>query len=100
MLTNQFMKTLSNFIQYQSNGDTDKSVSIERYLRIIRGYLKKMIDSNKKSGEWKIQLIMKTNFISARNFIESRYMYSKSDNIEIMMGVILTKSLRIYLVLY
>ena len=28
---------------------------------------------------------MKINFISSRNFIESRDMYSKSDNIEIMM---------------
>ena len=45
-----------------------------------------MIDSKKKIGEWKIQLIMKINFISSRNFIESRDMYSKSDNIEIMMG--------------
>ena len=45
-----------------------------------------MIDSKKKSGEWKIQLIMKINFISSRNFIESRYMYSKSDNFEITMG--------------
>ena len=29
---------------------------------------------------------MKINFISSRNFIESRDMYSKSDNFEIMMG--------------
>ena len=63
----------------------DKSVPIERYLRIIREYLKKMVNSKKKSGEWKIQLIMKINFISSRNFIESRDMYSKSDNIETMM---------------
>ena len=45
-----------------------------------------MIGSKKKSGERKIQSIMKINFISSRNFIESRDMYSKSDNIEIMMG--------------
>ena len=45
-----------------------------------------MIDSKKKSGEWKIQLNMKINFIYSRNFIESRDMYSKSNNIEIMMG--------------
>ena len=75
-----------NFIEYQNNGDRDKSISTARYLRIIRGYLKKMVDSKKKSGEWKIQLIMKINFISSRNFIESRDMYSKSDSFEIMMG--------------
>ena len=53
---------------------------------IIREHLRKLIDSKKKSGEWKIQLNMKINFISSRNFIESRDMYSKYDNIEIMMG--------------
>ena len=36
--------------------------------------------------EWKIQLIMKINFIFSKNFIESRDMHSKSDNIEIMLG--------------
>ena len=55
-------------------------------LNIIREHLRKLIDSKKKSGEWKIQLNMKINFISSRNFIESRDMYSKYDNIEIMMG--------------
>ena len=46
-----------------------------------------MIDSKKKSGEWKTQLIMKIIFISSRNFIGSRDMCSKSDNIEIMIWV-------------
>ena len=45
-----------------------------------------MINDKKKNVEWKIQLIMKINFISSRNFTESRDMYSKSDNFEIMMG--------------
>ena len=48
--------------------------------------MRKLINDKKKSGEWKIQLIMKINFISSRNIIESRDMYSKSDNFEIMMG--------------
>ena len=30
---------------------------------------------------------MKINFISSKNFIETRDMHSKSDNIEIMVGV-------------
>ena len=57
-----------------------------RYLKIIKEYLRKLIDSKKENGEWKIQLNMKINFISSRNFIESRDMYSKSNIIEIMMG--------------
>ena len=48
--------------------------------------MRKLINDKKKSGEWKIQLIMKINFISSRDFIESRDIYSKSDNFKIMMG--------------
>ena len=48
--------------------------------------MRKLINGKKKNGEWKIQLIMKINFISSTNFTESRDMYSKSDNFEIMMG--------------
>ena len=75
-----------NFVEYQSNGNRDRSISIARYLNNIREHLKRLIEDKKKSGEWKIQLIMKINYISSRNFIESRDMYSKSDNFEIMMG--------------
>ena len=75
-----------NFVEYQSNGNRDRSISIARYLNNIREHLKKLIEDKKKSGEWKIQLIMKIHFISSRKFIESRDMYSKSDNFEIMMG--------------
>ena len=46
-----------------------------------------MISDKRKKGEWKTQLIMKINFISYKNFNETRDMYSKSDNFEIMMGV-------------
>ena len=75
-----------NFVEYQSSGYRDRSISIARYLNNIREHLEKLIEDKKKSGEWKIQLIVKINFISSRNFIESRDMYSKSDNFEIMMG--------------
>ena len=60
-------------------------------LNNIREHLRKLINDKKKNGEWMIQLIMKTNFISSRNFTESRDMYSKSDNFEIMVGVTLMK---------
>ena len=55
-------------------------------LQGIRGHLKKLINDKKKSGEWKIQLIMKINFISSKNFNETRDMHSKSDNYNIMVG--------------
>ena len=75
-----------NFVEYQSNGNRDRSISIARYLNNIREHLRKLINDKKKSGEWKIQLIMKINFISSRDFIESRDIYSKSDNFKIIMG--------------
>ena len=49
--------------------------------------MRKLINDKRKKGEWKIQLIMKINFISSKNFNVTRDMYSKSDNFEIMMGV-------------
>ena len=44
-----------NFIEYQSNGDRDKSIA--KYLNNIREHLRKLINDKKRSGEWKIQLI-------------------------------------------
>ena len=49
--------------------------------------MRKLINDERKKGEWKIQLIMKINFISSKNFNETRDVYNKSDNVEIMMGV-------------
>ena len=41
----------------------------------------------KISGEWKIQLTMKINFVSSKDdFDETRTMHTKSDNVHILMG--------------
>ena len=45
-----------------------------------------MINNHKAQGEWKIQLVMKINFISSLGADEYREMYTKSDNVEIMSG--------------
>ena len=45
-----------------------------------------MIDNHKADGEWKIQLIMRINFISSLDTNEFRTMHTKSDNTEIMMS--------------
>ena len=37
-------------------------------------------------GEWKIELTISINFISSNDFNETRNMYTKSNNIEIMTG--------------
>ena len=75
------------YIIYESRGDKDKNLSLESYLNLIRSYLRDMIDNNKTHSEWKIQLVMKINFISSLNSDEFREMHTKSDNIEIMNGI-------------
>ena len=45
-----------------------------------------MIDNHKANSEWKIQLIMRINFISSLDKNEFRTMHSKSNNMEIMNG--------------
>ena len=58
-------------------------------------YLKNMInnhkatirDFNNLSGEWKIQLTMRTNFVPSLDPEKNRIMNSKSNNVEIIMGI-------------
>ena len=54
-----------SYIEYESRGDNDDNLSLEEYLNIIRLYLRDMINNHKAHGEWKIQLVMKINFISS-----------------------------------
>ena len=47
----------------------------------------KITDYKTSLGEWKIQLSMKINFASSKDYSdEIREMYSKSYNVEIMIG--------------
>ena len=51
-----------DYIEYESNGDKDKELSIEGYLNVISPYLSSLIDDHK--DEWKIQLAMEVSFVS------------------------------------
>ena len=73
-------------MEYERRGDKDRNLSLEDYLNIIKPFLKDMINNHKTYGEWKIQLIMRINFISSLDTDEFRIMHSKSNNVEIMMG--------------
>ena len=75
-----------NYIEYESKGDKDKNLLPIEYLDMIRPYLRDMINDHKTRREWKIQLTMQINFISSKDSEETRTMYTKSHNIEIMMG--------------
>ena len=76
-----------DYIEYESRGDKDNNLSLVEYLNIIRLYLRDMIDNHKTHSEWKIQLIMRINFISSLDKYEFRVVHTKSDNIEIMNGI-------------
>ena len=89
-----------NYIEYESNGDKDKNLSLKKYLSMIRPYLSDIINDHKTPkvlkvysgnkvtdyettlGEWKIQLIMAINFVSSKDDSdEICIMHTKSDNI-------------------
>ena len=77
----------NNYIQYESKGDKDKILTISEYLDMIRPYLVGMINDHKTQSEWKIQLTVAINFISFKlDSDETHIMYTKSNNIKIIIG--------------
>ena len=75
----------NNYIEYKSEGD--KLSITEKYLDLIKPYLKELINDHKKKGEWKIQLMTQINFISLRpGSDEMLVMHTKSINEEFMSG--------------
>ena len=79
-----------------------ENLSPKKYLNMIRPYLRDLIDEHKRimglnnnnninngnnnRAEWKIQLMIKKNFISVKDFEYSGTIYSASKPIEIFMG--------------
>ena len=72
-----------NYVQYESK--EDKILAIKEYLALIQKYLRELIEEYKLTGEWKVQLTIEVNFISLKpGSDETRIMYTRSDNVEIM----------------
>ena len=77
-----------NYAQYESKGD--KMLSLKEYLNLIEKYLRELIEEYKLKREWKVQLTIEVNFISLKpGSDETGIMYTRSDNIEIMFGIIM-----------
>ena len=76
----------NNYIEYKSNGDRNKTVSVEDYLNKIRPYLKDIINNLKKFDTWKIQLTIENNLISSMDNDKECVMHSNSDNVEILIN--------------
>ena len=66
-----------NYIEYESNGDKDKQLSIEEYLHMIKPYWSKMINSHKTRNEWKIQLVLEISLIYSKYFKDTRTVHIK-----------------------
>ena len=64
----------NNYIEYKSNGDKNKTLSVEEYLTKVSPYLKEI----KKSNTLKIQLTITNTFISFLDNCEECVMDSKS----------------------
>ena len=77
----------NKYVKYESNGERDKILTPDEYLNMIKPHLVEMINDRKNKGEWKIQLTAIINFISSKpDSDETRNMYIKSINAEIMIG--------------
>ena len=74
-----------NYAQYECK--RDKILSLREYLNLIGKYLRELIEEYKLKEKWKVQLTIEVNFISLKpGSNETRIMYTRSDNIEIMFG--------------
>ena len=62
----------NNYIEYESNGDRNKTLSIKEYLIKVSPYLKDIINNLKTSDTRKIQLTIAENFISSKHTDEER----------------------------
>ena len=90
----------NNYIEYESRGGKDRSLFVREYLCMIMPYFETMINNHKAtirdsnriikdnlSGEWQIQLTMRLNFVSSLDPGKDYIMDSKSENVEIIMGI-------------
>ena len=75
----------TNYIEYESNGDRNKTQSTEEYLEKIRPYLINIINNLKKSDTWKVQLAIAISFIFSKDTDKEYLMHWKNENIEIMI---------------
>ena len=57
----------NNCIEYESNDDKNKTLSIKEYLREIRPYLSNIINNPKKSDISETQLAIARNFMSSQD---------------------------------
>ena len=109
-----FVVRNDNYMEYTSKGDRYGNLSPKEYHNMIKPYLRDLIneriptmelndnnntdsnnDNNNNTGnynnnnraEWKIQLTVQNSCISTRNFEETHTIFTKSEPVEILMGI-------------
>ena len=66
---------IKNFIEYESNGDRNKNLSVKKCFNKIKIYLRDIMIDLQKSGTWKVQLTIAINLISSRDVDEDRLVF-------------------------
>ena len=69
-----------NYIEYESNGDKNKTLSIKEYPDVNNLYLKNITDDLQKFDGWKIPLTIAINFIPSKDIDNDSVMHSNNDN--------------------
>ena len=72
----------NNYIEYESNDDIKRNLSLDEYLNKIKLYLRNTIIDLQSSDTWKIQLTIAINFVSSKDAEEECVMHSRSNNIK------------------
>ena len=87
----------NSYKENTSKGDRYENLSPKEYLKMIRPYLRDLINNHKpltelndeanddddtERGEWKIQLVMQNNCISTKNVEDTRTIYSASKPVD------------------
>ena len=72
----------NNYIEYRSNGDKNRNLSLDEYLHKIKPYLRNMRINLQNFDVWKIQLTIAITFISSKDAEDERVMHSSSGNLK------------------
>ena len=67
-----------NYYEYESNGDKNKDLTLDKYRNKIKHYLMNIIIDLQNEDAWKIQLTIAVIFISSKDAEEQRVMHSSS----------------------
>ena len=69
----------NSYIEYESNDDKNRNLSLDEYLSKTKPYLPNIIIDLQNSDTWKIQLTIAINFVSSKHVEEELVVHSISE---------------------